>query len=328
MAVPAQTVQTLTRTNMREDLEDAIYSLDPVATPILSMAKKMTATAKYHEWNTDELAAAASNKHVEGDNDAADASTATVRPGNRLQILKKTASTSGSVASVDLAGTRSEMAYQMAKRSKELKRDLEFAISRNTGTVTGNGTNTAAQMAGIEAYITTNVEFANNNTGYAAGGFSNGAVTAPTDPTSAAGVLAETKLTSLVASCWTNGAEPDVLITGAFNRQKVSTFDGIATLYRDTAPKIGPASIIASADIYVSDFSGQGGIKIMADRFMRPETVLLLDFEYLGVAYLRPMQSYELGKTGDSEQRTILCEATVQVSNEKAHGKILKCTTS
>ena len=66
MAVPAQTVQTLTRTNMREDLEDAIYSLDPVATPILSMAKKMTATAKYHEWNTDELAAAASNKHVEG----------------------------------------------------------------------------------------------------------------------------------------------------------------------------------------------------------------------------------------------------------------------
>ena len=116
MAVPAQTVQTLTRTNMREDLEDAIYSLDPVATPILSMAKKMTATAKYHEWNTDELAAAASNKHVEGDNDAADASTATVRPGNRLQILKRTASTSGSVASVDLAGTRSEMAYQMAKR--------------------------------------------------------------------------------------------------------------------------------------------------------------------------------------------------------------------
>ena len=107
-------------------------------------------------------------------------------------------------------------------------------------------------MAGIEAYITTNVEFANNNTGYVAGGFANGAVTAPTDPTSAAGVLAETKLTSLVASCWENGAEPDVLITGAFNRQKVSTFDGIATLYRDTEPKLGPASIIASADIYVN----------------------------------------------------------------------------
>ena len=50
------------------------------------------------------------------DNDTADASTATVRPGNRLQILKKTASTSGSVGAVDLAGTRNEMAYQMAKR--------------------------------------------------------------------------------------------------------------------------------------------------------------------------------------------------------------------
>ena len=49
MAVPGNTVQTLTRTNMREDLENAIYALDPVATTILSMAKKMTASAKYHE---------------------------------------------------------------------------------------------------------------------------------------------------------------------------------------------------------------------------------------------------------------------------------------
>ena len=217
--------------------------------------------------------------------------------------------------------------------SKELKRDLEFAISQNSGTVTGNGTNTAAKMAGIESYLTSNIQYANNNTGAVNPGFASGGVVAPTDPTSAAAAITEAKLAALIASCWENGAEPDVLISGSFNRQQISGFNGIATMYRDAGAgsgpnRLAPAAIMATADIYVSDFSGQGGVKIMADRFMRPSVALLLDFDYLGVAYLRPMQSYELGKLGDSEQRTILCEATVQVSNEKAHGKIVKTTTS
>ena len=112
-------------------------------------------------------------------------------------------------------------------------------------------------MAGIEAYITTNVQFANNNTGYVAGGYANNAATAPTDPTSAAGVLAEAKLSALIAGCWDNGAEPDVLLTGSFNRQKVSGFNGIATMYRDAGAgagpnRLAPAAIMATADIYVN----------------------------------------------------------------------------
>jgi hypothetical protein len=104
-------------------------------------------------------------------------------------------------------------------------------------------------------------------------------------------------------------------------------------MYRDAGAGSGPdrlkpAAIMATADIYVSDFSGTGGIKIMADRFMRPKTALLLDFEYLAVAYLRQMQTYELGKLGDNSQRTILCEATLQVTNEKAHGKYVGLTVA
>ena len=49
MAVPGNTVQSLTRTNKREDLANIISMIDPLATPVLTMAKKMTATAKYHE---------------------------------------------------------------------------------------------------------------------------------------------------------------------------------------------------------------------------------------------------------------------------------------
>lgn len=293
------------------------------------MAKRMTASARYHEWNSDSLAAhSTTNKHLDGDNDAADASSATVRPGNRTQILKKTASVSGSTEAIELAGTRSEMAYQMAKRSKEIKRDLEATIGQNNAMVTG-AAGTASQMAGIESYIATNVAYGGTNAGAANPGWNagNGTVAAPTDPNNT-GNFVEQKLKDLVKLCWDNGGEPDVLIVGGVNRQKVSAFTGIASLYRDTAPKLGPASIIASADVYVSDFSGSGGIKVVADRFTRPSVGLLLDMDMVGVAYLRPFQTYETAKTGDNMQRTVLCEPTLQVSNEHAHGKIVGLTTA
>jgi len=327
MAVPANTTQTYTRVNIREDLGNVIYSISPVDTPVLTMAKKMTATGKLHEWNTDSLAAAAANKHIEGDDDAAEASAATVRPGNRCQILKKTASVAGSLEAVDSAGFKSQMAYQMQKRSKELKRDLEMALTQNQALVVG-AAGTASEMAGMESWISTNVK-AKRGTGSSNPGFNTGtgAVPAPTDPTND-DPIEEATFKTLIAQCWDNGGEPDVLIAGSFNRQGISAFDGIATLYRDTAPKLERASIMGSADIYVSDFSGQGGIKIMADRFMRAKTALLLDFEMLGVAYLRPFQTYELGKTGDNSKRTVMTECTLAVLNEAAHGKYIGLTTS
>ena len=326
MAVPSNTVIASSRTNAREDLQDVIYDISPVDTPVLTMAPRLTARAKYHEWNTDQLAPAAVNAHIDGDDSAANAATATGRPGNRLQILKKTVQVSGSTEAINKAGYRSEMAYQMQKRSKELKRDLEQAITGNQATDAGS-TTVPATMAGIESFLTTNIVYAAAQGGATTPGYTSGSVAAPVDPT-VTGAFSESLLKNLAKSCWDNGGEPDYLNVGSFNKQQVSGFAGIATLYRDTAPKVGPASIIAAADVYVSDFSGQGGIKVMANRFSREQTALLLDFDYLGVAYLRPFTQEQLAKTGDSEKRHIVAEATVVVNNEAAHGKIVGLTSA
>ena len=139
----------------------------------------------------------------------------------------------------------------MAKRSKEIKRDLEATIGQNNAMVNG-AAGTASQMAGIESYIATNVAYGGTSAGAANPGYNaNGTVVAPTDPNNT-GNFTEPKLKELVKLAWDNGGEPDVLIVGGVNRQKVSAFTGIASLYRDTAPKLGPASIIASADVYVN----------------------------------------------------------------------------
>lgn len=327
MATPANTSLTYGVTGIREDLENAIYNISPTKTPVLTMAPKGNASARYVEWQIDSLAAAAANAHIEGDDSTANAATPTVRPGNRTQILKKTVSVSGTTEAVNKAGRRSEVAYQLLKRGQEIKRDFEKAITGNTGTTQGS-TTTAATMAGIESWLTSNVRYASTQGDATTPGYASGAVGAPVDPT-ATGAFTESLMRSLVKDVYTNGGEPDWLIVGPHNKQQVSqNFAGIATLYRDTAPSTSPASILAAADVYVSDFSGNGGIKVMADLFSREQTALLLDPNYLEVAYLRPFQQQQLAKTGDSEKRHILCEATIKVLNEAAHGKIVGLTTS
>jgi hypothetical protein len=55
---------------------------------------------------------------------------------------------------------------------------------------------------------------------------------------------------------------------------------------------------------------------------------LVLDPEYAALAYLRPFQTNELAKTGDSEKTQILAELTLEVKNEAAHGGIFDLSAS
>ena len=65
----------------REDLTDIIYNISPTETPFMSSIGKTKATAVYHEWQTDSLAAATTaNAAIEG----ADATSATLSPTVRL----------------------------------------------------------------------------------------------------------------------------------------------------------------------------------------------------------------------------------------------------
>ena len=73
-----------------------------------------------HEWQTDTLAAAASNAHNEGfDVSSFTAVTPTVRESNICQISMKDVIVSETQNVVNKAGRTSEVAYQVAKNSKE-----------------------------------------------------------------------------------------------------------------------------------------------------------------------------------------------------------------
>jgi len=56
----------------------------------------------------------------------------------------------------DLAGRKSEMAYQLAKASAEIKRDIETIITANQGQTAGSVWFVSSQDGFFVAYIKTN----------------------------------------------------------------------------------------------------------------------------------------------------------------------------
>jgi hypothetical protein len=281
------------------------------------MAPKVKAKAVNHEWQTDELASAATNANIEGDDSSTNTAVPTVRLNNYCQIFKKTIQVSGTQESVNKAGRDSEIAYQLMKRGKEIKRDIEYALTRNQASSAG-GSATARSLASVESWIATNKTSKGTGTAQTTPGFSGTTVAAPTDST-AASSFTETDLKTMISAAWSAGGNPTVVLVGPNSKKKISSFAGIATLYREAATTAKGTRIVGAADIYVSDF---GEHRIVPSRFSRDQTVLLLDMDYWAVASLRGMMKEKLAKTGDSEKWHLVTELTLESRNEKASAKI------
>jgi hypothetical protein len=280
----------------------------------MSSIGKTKATATFHEWQTDALAAPALGGAVEG----ADASTITASPttriGNRTQIFTKSVAVAGTLEAVDKAGRKSEKAYQMAKVSAELKRNIELTLLSNQVAAVGNSS-TARTMGGLQAWLSTNGDFGTD------GVAGSGGTTARVNGTNR--TFTETILKTVVAEIYTAGGSPKVLMVNPAHKQLVSAFAGIAA-QRFMAPSDAPTTIIGAADVYMSDF---GTISVVPNRFLNStnsgnETAFVVDPDMAAVAYLRPFETIELAKTGDSEKTQLLAELTLEVKNEAAHGII------
>lgn len=323
MAVPSNTVTAHVAIGNREDLADVIYDISPTETPFLTMAMKNSASNVYHEWQTDSLEAAGTNRAADGDDAAANTHTPSVRVGNYCQISRKTVSVSGTQRASNPAGRADELSYQISKRGKELKRDMEYALTRNQASSAGGVGETARSLASIESWLATNKTTVGTTAATATTpGFASGAVAAPTDTTTQ-GTITEAVLKSIIQQVWSAGGEPGTILVGPVTKQKISGMAGIATQYRDNQ-QVGPGVIIAAADIYVSDF---GQHSIVPSRFSRERTALVLDMDYWAVSTLRNITREPLAKTGDSDKEMLLVEYTLESKNEAASGKITDITS-
>lgn len=319
---------------IREDLEDVIWDLFPEDTWCVSNFDKVDATSTSHEWLTQQLLAAAANIQVEGDDATFTSLTPPVRMGNYTQILSKTFLVSDTLEAVKKAGRGSEVARGAMVKMRELKRDLEYAVTRNSAATSG-GTGTGRSMAGIETWIagylanaavgTTNgassavVPTAGTNctTPSTTGGFPS---TAPTDQSAGTAVaLVATYLNYALQGAWSNGGDPSIILTTASQKTLIDGFTSIATRFVDVDAAT-QSPIIGAANVYVSDF---GRHTIILHRYMRSGIVLCLDPNYWAIAFLRRPMARELARTGDGTKYQIIMEGTLVARNYQSSSKVV-----
>lgn len=331
MTTAVGTFQSYQAIGNREDLEDVMYMISPTETPFMTMCGRTKATAVKHEWQTDALATAAANAQIEGDDVSGGTSNPSTRYGNYCQISSKYASISGTQMAVNAAGRNNEMSHQISKRLAELKRDMETSLTQNVASTAGTAGD-ARKLGGLETWLWTTVATiagnSKSNTNSSAEGsspsYAGGVTIAPTDESSvSAFVVADLK--TVIKNCWTAGGNPQIIMVGGGAKQTVSGFAGIATLYRDADTTAKGTRIIGAADWYVSDF---GNHRVVPNRFQRNRTMFVLDMDYWKVAYLRPVKTAEIAKTGDSERRLITVEYTLVAANPLSSGKVTGGSTT
>ena len=231
---------------LREDLRDIIYDISPLDTIFLTRAGRGTAKSTSHEWLTDTLTSAASNAQVEGDAFVAVARTLPSRLKNYTQISRKDFEVTGTTQAVDNAGMKSLMAYHTARAAKELKRDIELDLLGTNGATAG-GSTSARVAAGVQMWIYRPNHIAASTqttatTSVPTSGYAKGALVAGTTV-----ALNEADMVAALQQAWSCGGETDVILCGPSLYNKISSFTGIATRFRDVASK-QQAQIIGAAD--------------------------------------------------------------------------------
>ena len=329
MAVPTNERLTYGAVGIREDLSNIIYNISPMDTPFVNGCGRGSADNTNFEWQTDELKTVAMNTQLEGDDYASTAATEPRRLSNYTQISATQVQSSGTAEAVDFAGRKSTQAYQLAKRAKEMKRDMEYMLlqgtAKNVGAAgTARETGAFATWIGTDTASTSNVVAASTGLGIT----NSGATTYPDGTTNSGTGGANTTTTialinNVVERIWNLGGTPDTILCNSVVKGTISssTVGGavVAQPYKDAGSKDGPITAVNAVDVLVTDF---GTFKGVPDRFIPATNVDFIDFDLWSIDYLRPFRTETLAKSGDSVKQLLIAEYGLRAKNGHGSGML------
>lgn len=334
MTMTTNAQNTYAQIGIREDLSNTVYRIDPEETPFQSnIQTNKKAIQTLHEWQTQGLAAQATNYALEGDETAAAAATNRVRLANRLAISKKVFAVTGTGMEVTVAGVDDELVEQRLLKGIELKRDMEVTLLANKGRGSGSST-TARTCAGFPSYIS-NFDTGLYSTGAAWSASATPGVSA-FSMTSVAQTLTLTSLNATMKAAYIDGGKPKMLMLspGAkikFSELSMASGSG-AVQIRYNVNTVRPGALIGAVDVWQSDFGAvdvAANVQMAFDESSDNETNrigFLFDPRYVGVAFLgkRKFLSERLAKAGDGEKEHILSEYCLEVGAPNAHAILPK----
>lgn len=273
----------------KESVADVISNLSPSQTPFQSMIRDQKIKNRVHEWQEDSLAAVRDNAEVEGA-DATDATlTPTVMRQNNTQILQKTAKVSDTAEEIDNYGRDKEMAYQLRKVSKELKRDLENTLV-GTAQAANLGSNTVARrMAGVQALIDPAGKIAATASGTAA--------------------LTEALHMQGNQRLYDNGSDASIFMVKPADAVRIAAFAAATGRSRDVGDG---KKIVNVVNILETPFGTQ---RVVMNRWLKADNALLTDPDNWRRLVLRNWFRRTLAKTGDATRVQIIGEFSLKHSN-------------
>ena len=240
----------------------------------------------------DDLGEAEQNKHPEGYTyDTVNAQPRT-RLSNYTQIMHRGVHVTDTQEAVLKHGLRSEMAYQMAKKLKELAFDCEKALIEQDAKILGSMT-VERQFGGLPYWVVTNV-----------------LTNATARP------LTFDLINNALEQVWNAGGKPSILLVSPRNKRVISTFTAGHTKYMDGNKTRKLTQMIS---VLETDF---GTLQCLTDRFMPNDVIYGLSPEYMKKAFLRNFKTGDFPKINDMGRRMVNGEWTVEMRAEKAHFKI------
>lgn len=220
-----------------------------------------------------------------------DESVARTRPHNFTQIFSKGVKITGTAEAISHNGLTSEQEYQVDKRLRELKRELD----RNCimGMRAGQPSDSVYGAFGGMQYWLTVANTANHN--------------------SSAETLTPSVLNTLIKNCWNLGLNPDTVLVGGTQKQKISLFD--QEFRRSTLDS-------RRAGYTVEEFVSDLGInlRIVVDRWVPNDQCYVYMRDQVKIMPLQTRGFFlePLAKTGDSHDWQIVGEYTMEFKNASA----------
>lgn len=289
------------------DNNRSIYQIAPVDTLFTSKIGEVKAIGVKHEWQTQALAAGTDDYHNEGDSEAAEALTPTVRLYNTCQIQKKIFQISGTEEVVKKGGAmQSEIDRQTALKMKEHAKNIEVMAFSGV-----RADADPRRSRGALNWCTTNLGKADDAVLNADGTITGGT----------ARPLTEDLIKTQLQNAFTQGGNIDTIYGAPFQKQQISGFVNTGNNRRNVEEK----TLKTSIDVYESDF---GIIAVKPHRNMPTSVIFGADHQYWKKAVLRKTFREALAKDGDSFPFHIITEHCIEACNEASSFRITNLTTS
>ncbi len=306
----------------REDLTSVISTLEPEATPFVSMIKKGKATGTFFEYQVDKLNSPEFGGVEEGEDVTAfkNQSADRARLGSYVQKFRDTFMVSDLQEMVDTAGVASEFANAESKAVRNIKRSIEsaFCSSQDRQADAGAGapykTRGMLKWLGVGGQPSDIPAFAQN---------------VANDTT---GTQTEATFNSVLQELYEANGMPGgqlTLLAGPSLKKEISNFsrqlaatNGTYTVNQDADSK----KITLTVNVYEGDF---GNVAIVPSLFINrtsgSDTVdadagLLIDPEYVSMMSLKAESVTELENQGGGRRGFVDVVAGLACLSPKAHG--------